>query len=168
MTYFQKTNASNLPQRHPTVVFTEPKVYHLLRVLTDETLRMSYTTIRRPVLNAAGGKLTTAPSRTDHFREKTRDSTLCGCAESESSDAETAVLPTAESEDQETTGYGEFGDSSSFPGGESDSAAEMALISASFRTVGKSSSTGSVPMTAQADDMQKEIRKLTEVDRTFS
>ena len=30
---------------HRTVAFTEPQIYHFLRVLTDETLKMSYTAI---------------------------------------------------------------------------------------------------------------------------
>ena len=35
---------------HRTVAFTEPQVYHLLRVLTDETLKMSYTAMEQMVI----------------------------------------------------------------------------------------------------------------------
>ena len=44
-TYFNEARVFKLPPGHSTVAFTEPQVYHLLRVLTDETLRMSYDTI---------------------------------------------------------------------------------------------------------------------------
>ena len=44
-TYFDEAKAFNLPLGHPTVVFSEAHMYNLLRVLSDETLRMSYSTI---------------------------------------------------------------------------------------------------------------------------
>ena len=40
------------PLGHRTVAFTEPQVYHILRVLTDETLRMSYTAMEQMVIGA--------------------------------------------------------------------------------------------------------------------
>ena len=46
-THFDEARAIKLPPGHSTVAFTEPQVYHLLRVLTDETLRMSYVTMER-------------------------------------------------------------------------------------------------------------------------
>ena len=90
-TYFEETNAIKLPRVHPTVptvAFTEPQVYHLLRVLIDETLRMSYSTMERMVLDAVEGKPTTAQSRSDHVRKRTRASTPFRDSESDSSDAE--------------------------------------------------------------------------------
>ena len=103
----------------------QSQVYHLLRVLTDETLRMSHTTMERMILDAVRGSPTTAPSRTGHFKSGARRQTPFRYADSDSSDNETSDLPSVDSEDQNTTDHGELGDSSSF--GESDSAGEMAL-----------------------------------------
>ena len=71
-TYFDEARVFKLPPGHSTVAFTEPQVYHLLRVLTDETLRMSYDTMERMVLDAVRGKPATAPSRTPGRRIFTR------------------------------------------------------------------------------------------------
>ena len=106
-TSFEETKAFNLPRGHPTVAFTEPQVYHLVRVLTDETLRMSHATMERMVSDAVKGKPPTTPSR-------------------DSSYAETGAFTSTESDDQEVTNQGGSGDSSSF--GESNSAGEMAMI----------------------------------------
>ena len=43
------------PLGHRTVAFTEPQIYHLLRVLTDETLKMSYSTMEQMVIGAVRG-----------------------------------------------------------------------------------------------------------------
>ena len=43
------------PLGHRPVAFTEPQIYHLLRILTDETLRMSYETMERMVIGAIKG-----------------------------------------------------------------------------------------------------------------
>ena len=51
-----------LPEGHPTVAFTESQMYHLLRVLSDETLRKSYTTMELMVIDAVKGDPTTDPS----------------------------------------------------------------------------------------------------------
>ena len=109
-TFFDETNAFRIPPGQRAVTFTESQVYHLLRVLTDETLRMSHSTMERMILDAVRGRPTIAPSRTNHF--KSRAQTPFRCVDSDSRDAET--------EDQTTTDYGGLGDSSSF--GESDSA----------------------------------------------
>ena len=53
-TYFDEARVFKWPPGHSTVAFTEPQVYHLLRVLTDETLRMSYDTMEKMVLDAVG------------------------------------------------------------------------------------------------------------------
>ena len=128
-TYFDETNAFRIPPGQTAVTFTESQVYHLLRVLTDETLRMSHSTMERMILDAVRGRPTIAPSRTNHF--KSRAQTPFRCVDSDSSDAETGDSPSIDSEDQTNTDYGVLGDSSSF--GESDSAGEMALISATFK-----------------------------------
>ena len=54
-TYFLETKVFNLPRGHPTVAFTEPQMYHLLRVLTDETLRMCHATMEQMALDAVRG-----------------------------------------------------------------------------------------------------------------
>ena len=66
--YFEETDAFRLPEGHPIVAFTEPQVYNLLRVLTDETIRMTYSKMERMVIDAVRGIPTTAPSRTAHCR----------------------------------------------------------------------------------------------------
>ena len=71
--YFEETDAFVLPVGHPTLAFTESQVYNLLRVLTDEIIRMSYFTIERMVNDAVKETPTTAPSRTSHFRSEDRD-----------------------------------------------------------------------------------------------
>ena len=65
--YFDEPPATRLPVGHTTVSFTEPQVYHLLRVLTDETLSRSFSTMERMVVDAVRGKPAVAPSRTSHF-----------------------------------------------------------------------------------------------------
>ena len=89
---------------------------------------------------------TIAPSRTNHF--KSRAQTPFRCVDSDSSDAETGYLPIVDSGDQTTTDFGDLGDSSSF--GESDSAGEMALISATFKAPIQI-----VPTTAQPEVLQQ-------------
>ena len=54
-TYFDEAKSFNFPQGHPTVIFSESQMNHLLRILADETLNMSYTTIERMVLDAVRG-----------------------------------------------------------------------------------------------------------------
>ena len=56
-TYFDVAKSFNLPLGHPTVIFSESRMYHLLRILADETLNMSYTTMERMVLDAESAAL---------------------------------------------------------------------------------------------------------------
>ena len=112
------------------MAFTEPQVYHLLRVLTDETLRMSYDTLERMVLDAVRGKPATAPSRTAHFYKRSRAATPFRELSSDSSDVEEGGVSNTDSHGHDSTDLGEVGDSSSF--GESDSAGKMALITAAL------------------------------------
>ena len=88
--------------------------------------------MERMVLDADRGKFTTTKSRTEHFRRNARASTPFREAGSDSSDAEIGTSTSAESDDQDVTNEGESGNSSYFV--ESDSAGEMALITASFKT----------------------------------
>ena len=93
------------------MAFTEPQVDHLLRILTDETLRMSHANIDQMILDAVRGRPTTTPSRTDHFRSRTRASTPFRQAGSDSSDAEAEPFTSEESDDQEMRCHAESGDS---------------------------------------------------------
>ena len=129
-TYFDEARVFKLPPGHSTVAFTEPQVYHLLRVLTDETLRMSYDTMERMVLDAVRGKPATAPSRTAHFYKRSRAATPFRELSSDSSDVEEGGVSNTDSHRHDSTDLGEVGDSSS--SGESDSAGEMALITAAL------------------------------------
>ena len=147
-TYFDETNAFRLPPGQTTVTFSEPQVYHLLRVLSDETLRMSYTTIERMILDAVRGSPTIAPWRTSHFQLGARAQTPYRYADSDFSDAESGRLPAVDSEDQSATDYGELGDSSTF--GASDSAGETALISATFEASNKNSAIKTTSLPAQS------------------
>ena len=130
-TYFLEEKAFNLPRGHPTVAFTEPQIYHLLRVLTDETLRMSHANMEQMILDAVRGKPTALPSRTESFRSRARASTPFRPADSDSSDTEVERFTSGESDDQDTQRRINTGDSSY--SGESDSAGEMALITATYK-----------------------------------
>ena len=142
-TYFLEEKAFNLPRGHPTVTLTEPQVYHLLRVLTDETLRMSHATKERMVLDAVRGRPTTTPLRTDHFCTRTRASTPFRQAGSDSSAEEAEPFTSGESDDQEIRCHIES-DYSSFSW-DSDSAGEMASITASYETATQQSCTQTKP-----------------------
>ena len=174
-TNFDETNAFRLPPGQTTVTFSEPQVYHLLRVLSDETLRMSYTTIERMILDAVRGSPTIAPSRTGHFQLGARAQTPYRYANSDSSDAESGQLPIVDSEDQIATNFGGLGDSSTF--GESDSAGEMALISATFeasnnrsavKTTSLPAPSGLIQVDSQETDFSSQDATLSEVrDQTL-
>ena len=88
--------------------------------------------MERMVLDAVRGKPTTAPSRTEHFRSRTRAQTPGPPSDSDSGGDETRTEANAESEIVDVTGHGDpTNDSSSF--GDCDSAEEMALIWESFK-----------------------------------
>ena len=124
--YFEPSDSFPLPLGHPTVVFTETQLYHLLKILTKETMNLTYSTMEKMVLDALKGKPTSKQSCTDRFRVRDRAQTHGPEGSSGSSF--------------------EFASESNFPGQvdtelwhesvasckESDEATEMALISASF------------------------------------
>ena len=124
--YFQESDAFNLPQGHPVVAFTEPQVYHLLRVLNDETLKKLFDTVERMVIEAVKGKTSTTPSRTSHFQTKRRAQTPERWIHSDSkqeTSGHSGAASASGSEDLGDTSYD----------GETDSATEMALISNTFK-----------------------------------
>ena len=87
-TYFADAKPFTLPLGHPTVAFSEAQMYHLLRVLSDETLRLSYSTMEKMVVDAVKGKPTVAPSKTSHFLIKNRAQTPGRWDQSEQSSSE--------------------------------------------------------------------------------
>ena len=73
--FFETTEAFRLPLGHPTVAFSETQLYHLLKILTNETMSLTYTTMEKMILEALKGQPTTSQPRTDHFRLRTRAQT---------------------------------------------------------------------------------------------
>ena len=61
--FVEATGAFRRPIGLPTVAFTEAQVYNLRRVLTDETIRMSYSTMERIVTDAVRSTPTTPHQR---------------------------------------------------------------------------------------------------------
>ena len=89
-------------------------------------------------------------------------------ADSDSSDAESGRLPVVDSEGHSATDYGELGDSSTF--GESDSAGEMALISATFEASNKNPAVKAASLPAQTRLVQASSQEtdLSSQDATLS
>ena len=132
--YFdQDATTINFPLGHRTVAFTEPQVYHLLRVLTDETLKMSFTAMEQMVIGAVRGAPVTSSSRTGHFRNRPRAQTPGpglhsdseGSSHSENFPESGTDTSAGSSSEQEDRGL----DSSN----NTDSSGEMALISQAFK-----------------------------------
>ena len=86
--------------------------------------------MEKMVLDAVRGKPATAPSRTPHFYKRSGAATPFRELSSDSSDVEEGGVSNTDSHIHDSTDLGEVGDSSSF--GESDSAGEMALITAAL------------------------------------
>ena len=152
-TYFDEAKFFNLPQGHPTVIFCESQMYHLLRILADETLSMSYTTMERMVLDAVKGTPTAVPSRTDQLRLRARAATTLRVPDSDSSDVESAALDDLRLETSDSGESCTLGDIS-IPE-ESDSLGEMALISQSFKESRGLVSTPRVQETATTSSLGK-------------
>ena len=70
---------------HPIVVFTESRVYNLLRILTNESMSVTYLTIERMIFDTLKGTLTTAQSQTDHLKSKARAQTPMRSVDKDSS-----------------------------------------------------------------------------------
>ena len=109
-----------LPVGHTTIALTEPQMYHLLRTLTDETLRQSFNTMERMVLDAVRGTPTALPSRTSHFQLKRRAQTP-GPGSHSDSESDSDLLGTAS--DQPGSSSDDSGGASFYE--ESDSATEI-------------------------------------------
>ena len=128
--YFDTEDPYTFPVGHRTVAFTEPQIYHLLRVLTDEAINMTCTTMEQMVIGAVRGKPATAPSRTGQFRSRAQSPRpqQVGSTSSEG-------FITDPGQDSEASGdfsaLLETGGISMLD--DTDSSGEMALIADSFR-----------------------------------
>ena len=167
--YFdQDATTINFPLGHRTVAFTEPQVYHLLRVLTDETLKMSFTAMEQMVIGAVRGAPVTSSSRTDHFRIRPRAQTpgpglhsdSDGSLRSENFPESGTDTSVGTSSGQEDRGL----DSSN----DTDSSGEMALISQAFKEPFRPASTSCG--TTQNDPSQAgfESAEQSSLDATLS
>ena len=126
--YFADAKPFTLPLGHPTVAFSEAQMYHLLRVLSEETLRVSYSTMEKMVVDTVKGKPTVASSKTSHFLIKNRAQTPGRWDQTDQSSSEADYDSNTDSRAITPTSAGDTGNS--FFEGESESATEMALNSA--------------------------------------
>ena len=125
--YFDEDSSTvNFPLGHRTEAFTEPQIYHLLRVLTDETLRMSCTTMEQMVIGAVRGAPITSKPRTDHFKigpgHQSEFSDSYHDEASSGSGTDTSGGASTSRADRELDSFND-----------SDSSAELALISQAFK-----------------------------------
>ena len=125
--FFDETPPFSLPVGQPTVAFSEPQLYHLLKTLTNETLSQSFTTMEKMVLGAVRGAPTTAESRTDHFRSRYRAHTPHPRIDSDTSEGGTESDLCSGPPVPGSSGTS-AGEDMSTSYEESDSAAEMAFI----------------------------------------
>ena len=138
----------SFPLGHRTKAFTEPQIYHLLRVFTDETLKMSHEAMERMVIGAVKGAPVTSESRTGHFKLRQRAQTPGPGQQEDSSDSSQNATHSRFGTDtsEEVSTDREVKELDSF--NDSDSSREMALISRAFK---ESSST--VPNTHEATNI---------------
>ena len=67
--YFEDAQSLTLPLGHPKRAYTESQLYHLIRIITNETVSLSYNTMEHTVLAAVKRNSATSKSRTDHFHK---------------------------------------------------------------------------------------------------
>ena len=164
--YFDESPLVRLPVGQTSVLFTEPQVYQLLRVLTDETLSRSFTTMERMVIDAVRGAPAVAPSCTAHFHSRGRAQTPGPGVTSDSSESE------IDNEAMTTVRLREYSDSAGAGNSsyyeENDSATEMALITKSFKEtqntpglVLTTEATPAEPQAANTDTMEQSSQDTT-------
>ena len=152
--YFETEDPYTFPVGQRVVAFTEPQVYHLLRVLTDEAINMTCSTMERMVIGAVRGTPATAPSRTEKFQIRTRPSTpgsnLPAGSSSEGTLAEVGSGYESQTDMSLLQDVSDFLDPN-----ESDSPTEMVLIN---QTLGIVDLRGSpqTPQPAQPQDTSEE------------
>ena len=167
--YFETEDPYTFPVGQRVVAFTEPQVYHSLRVLTDEAINMTCSTMEKMVIGAVSGSLATAPSRTGKFRSVTRSSTPSPNQHVGSSSE--GIQPEYHS------GSGSQADTSMFQNvsdffnpDESDGATEMALIDQAFG-ITASGSSPPIPQPRQSQGLSEEGTESAEkssLDATLS
>ena len=157
------------------MAFTETQLFHLLKILTNETMSLAYSTMEKMILEALIGKPTTKQSRTDHFRVRGRAQTPRPEGSSGSS------FESASGSDFLGQVGAELGHESVASCEESDGATEMALITASSNksTIADPpvSASRTLPTATSADEFESsgftshdvtlsEIREQTKVEKT--
>ena len=158
----------NFPLGHRTVAFTEPQVYRLLRVLTDETLKMSFTAMEQMVIGAVRGAPVTSSSRTDHFRVRPRAQTPGPGLHSDSEDSSRSEnFPESGTDTSAGSSSGQE-DRGLESSNDTDSSREMALISQAFKEPFRPASTSR--KTTQDDPSQAgfESAEQSSLDATLS
>ena len=133
--YLDEATPVRFPVGHNSIALTEPQMYHLLRDFTDETLRRSFTTMERMVIDAVRGSPTALPDRTAHFQIRGCSQTPMrrGPCDSSASEAESEGPTESTSRRRAPTD----GNAESSFCEESDSATEMDLITQSFKKASK-------------------------------
>ena len=152
--YFETEDPYTFPVGQRVVAFTEPQVYHLLRVLTDEAINMTCSTMERMVIGAVRGTPATGPSRIEKFQTRARSSTPGPNLSARSSSEETLTEFGSGYESQ--TNMSLLQNVSDFlDPNESDSSTEMALIN---QTLGLVDPRGPprTPQPAQPQDSSEE------------
>ena len=162
--YFETAEAFRLPLGHPTVAFSEGQIYHLLKILTNETMSLTYATMEKMILDALKGQPTTSQPRTDHFRLRTRAQTPArGDSNNSSVESESG------SELPRHSISGQISDNVTSCE-ESDGATEMALIAASFAKpvlAGPSTTTSTARLNVSSSD-EVGTSDFTSQDATLS
>ena len=130
--YFEAADTYIFLVWHATVAFTEPQVYLLLRVLTDEAINITCFAVEEVAIGAIEKSPATASSRTRQFRTRTRAQTPRHRQGSASSSGGFATDPELGSETvRDIDLEQEIEDNSLF--NDSDSSGEMALIAETFK-----------------------------------
>ena len=164
--YFDEAAPIRLPVGPSTVAFTESQIYHLLRVLTDETPNRSFSTMQRMVIDAVRGSPTVAPSPTAHFLSKGRCQTPMRRAPSDSSETESekeGATAVARQPDSSSEGTGE---SSHYE--ESNRATEMDLLTQSFKkTTVPSQTPDEVQPSSSQQQKEPDLSEFSSQDTTL-
>ena len=167
--YFEAEDPYTFPVGHGTVAFTEPQIYHLLRILTDEATNMTCTTMERMVIGAVKGSPATAPSRSGQFRIRARAQTPRPQQAGGSSSEEFLTDPGQDSE-----ASGDFSALLEVGGismpDDSDSSGEIASIADSFKRSSVQTTRPEQQLSAQFESVGRgdESTRHSSLDATLS
>ena len=129
---FEKADLYTFPVGQRTAAFSEPQIHHLPRVLTDQALSMSCSTMEQLAIGAVKRKPATSSSQTEHFRSQVRVQTHMPMCNSDSNSGESSQKPESGPDSiGEFDSRREIEELSAFDG--SDSSTEMALIVEFFK-----------------------------------